>query len=106
VLRDRLAAELHRLHGCADLVCVFVPDTAGGRLEPLSSPGRLEAAGLTPREADVAALLLARRTNAEIRDQLVLSVATVRAHCRTVLHKLGVADRRALWAAYPPTARW
>jgi DNA-binding CsgD family transcriptional regulator len=106
VLADPLAAELHRLHGCASVVCVFFPDTAGGRLEPLPSPGRLEAAGLTPREAEVLALLLARRTNAEIREQLVLSEATVRAHCRSVLRKLGAADRRALWAALPPAARW
>ena len=106
VLGDPLAAELHRLHGCAAVVCVYFPDAGGGRLEPLPSPGRLEAAGLTPREAEVLALLLARRTNAEIRDQLVLSETTVRAHCRSVLRKLGAADRRALWAALPPPARW
>jgi DNA-binding CsgD family transcriptional regulator len=106
VLDDPVAAELHRLHGCAAAVCVFTPDARGGRLEPLTSPGRLETAGLTPREAEVLALLLARRTNAEIRDQLVLSEATVRAHCRNVLHKLGAADRRVLWAVLSPAARW
>jgi len=101
VLRDYLAAELHRLHRCADHFCVFVPDDRGGRLEPLARPGRLEIAGLTPREADVLALLLARRTNPEIAQQLVLSEATVRAHCRAVLRKVGAVNRRALWGLLP-----
>lgn len=101
VLRDPLAAELHRLHGCAEHVCVFVPDARGGRFEALPWPGRLETAGLTPREADVLALLLARRTNDEIAAHLVVSPATVRAHCRSILRKIGVADRRALWSQLP-----
>ncbi len=106
VVGDPLAAELHRLHGCADLACVFWPGEGGGRLEPLAWPGRLESAGLTPREADVLALLLARRTNEEIAAHLVLSLSTVRAHCRAVLRKMGARDRRHLWALLPPVARW
>lgn len=106
VLADPLAAELHRLHGCSDLACVFWPEEGGGRFEPLAWPGRLESAGLTPREADVLALLLARRTNDEIAAQLVLSSSTVRAHCRAVLRKLGARDRRHLWSLLPPAARW
>lgn len=105
VLGDPLAAELHRLHGCSQQVCVFVPDEAGGRFEPLPLSSRLQSAGLTPREADVTALLLARRTNAEIAQTLVVSEATVRAHCRSILRKLGVADRRALWDSFP-AAGW
>ena len=101
VAADPLAAELHRLHGCADLACVFWPGEGGGRLEPLAWPGRLESAGLTPREADVLALLLARRTNDEIAAELVLSPSTVRAHCRAVLRKMNARDRRHLWALLP-----
>jgi len=106
VMGDPLAAELHRLHGCADLACVFWPGEGGGRLEPVPWPGRLESAGLTRREADVLALLLARRTNEEIAAHLVLSPSTVRAHCRAVLRKMGARDRRQLWAQLPPVARW
>jgi DNA-binding CsgD family transcriptional regulator len=106
VMGDPLAAELHRLHGCSDLACVFWPEEGGGRFEPLAWPGRLESAGLTPREADVLALLLARRTNDEIAAQLVLSSSTVRAHCRAVLRKLGARDRRHLWSLLPPATRW
>jgi DNA-binding CsgD family transcriptional regulator len=101
VVRDPLAAELHRVHGCSDLACVFWPEEGGGRFESLAWPGRLDSACLTPREADVLALLLARRTNQEIAAQLVLSPATVRAHCRAVLRKLGARDRRHLWTLLP-----
>jgi DNA-binding CsgD family transcriptional regulator len=101
VLRDVVAAEMHRLHGCADTTCVFWPDDDGGRLEQLAWPGPLEAAGITPRETEVLALLLARRTNQEIASQLVLGAATVRAHCRAVLRKMGARDRRHLWELLP-----
>jgi DNA-binding CsgD family transcriptional regulator len=92
---------MHRLHGCADTTCVFWPDDDGGRLEPLAWPGPLEAAGITPRETEVLALLLARRTNQEIASQLLLGAATVRAHCRAVLRKVGARDRRHLWELLP-----
>lgn len=101
VAEDGLAAELHSVHRCADVVCVFRADAAGGRLEEVAWPGRLLASGLTPREADVLALLLVRRTNAEIADRLVVSAATVRSHCRAVLRKLGATDRRDLWRRFP-----
>jgi DNA-binding CsgD family transcriptional regulator len=97
VARDKLAAELHRLHCCADAVAVLHPGSTGARFELLSSPGRFDGAGLTPREVDVLALLLARRTNAEIAGQLVVSLATVRSHCRSTLRKVGAKHRRALW---------
>ena len=93
VMGDPLAAELHRLHGCADLACVFWPGEGGGRLEPVPWPGRLESAGLTRREADVLALLLARRTNDEIAARLVLSTATVKTYVNHIFSKLGVDDR-------------
>lgn len=51
---------------------------------------------LTPREADVLALLQAGRTNAEIAGELHLGVETVRTHARNVFRKLGVANRREL----------
>ena len=97
-LRAPLAAALHRAHGCADAVLVLDTAAGGPRFRHLCWPDVLARAGLTCREADVLALLLTRRTNAEIARQLVVADATVRAHCRSVFRKLEVPHRRALWS--------
>ncbi len=55
---------------------------------------RANAAGLTAREVEVAALLAAGLTNSEIADRLVLSAKTVDHHVSSVLSKLGVSSRR------------
>jgi DNA-binding CsgD family transcriptional regulator len=96
-VRDDLTATLHCLHGCADLYVVLEAGAAGPHFAYLR-PHPAAAAGLTAREADVLALLLARRTNSEIAATLVVAPATVRAHCRAIMRKCGVADRRTLWA--------
>ncbi len=66
---------------------------------------RLEAAGtLTAREAEVLALLQRRLTNAEIAEQLFVSVRTVETHVSSVLRKFGASDRRALSVLQAPDA--
>jgi DNA-binding CsgD family transcriptional regulator len=50
-------------------------------------------AGLTPRQADVLALLAEGLSNAEIAERLSLSTKTVDHHISAVLGKLGVANR-------------
>jgi ATP/maltotriose-dependent transcriptional regulator MalT len=55
---------------------------------------RANAAGLTRREVEVAALLRDGLTNPEIADRLVLSPKTVDHHVSAVLSKLGVSNRR------------
>lgn len=50
--------------------------------------------GLTRREAEVARLVSARRTDQEIADELYLSVRTVTTHVSAILRKLGVSSRR------------
>jgi DNA-binding NarL/FixJ family response regulator len=52
---------------------------------------------LTPREREVLELVLLRRTNEEIAEELVISVRTVETHVASVLHKSGYKDRRELW---------
>lgn len=99
-VRDRLAAALHVLHGCSDVAAVLLPHQGGARFEIVDGDPRLRSAGLTPREADVLALLLARATNDEIAAALTLSRATVRAHCRAVLRKLGASRRGDLWRQF------
>ena len=55
---------------------------------------RANAAGLTGREIEVAALLAAGLRNADIADRLVLSPKTVDHHVSAVLSKLGIRNRR------------
>ncbi len=49
--------------------------------------------GLTAREAEVLDLIVARRTNAEIAESLVISERTVHHHVSSVIGKLGVRTR-------------
>jgi DNA-binding NarL/FixJ family response regulator len=53
---------------------------------------------LTPREAEVMELLQTGKTNAEIANDLHVSVETIRSHARRIYRKLGVKTRRELLA--------
>jgi predicted ATPase/DNA-binding CsgD family transcriptional regulator len=53
-------------------------------------------AALTAKESEVLALVERRLTNAEIADQLFVSVRTVESHVSALLRKLGVTSRREL----------
>jgi DNA-binding CsgD family transcriptional regulator len=55
---------------------------------------RANPAGLTNRQAEILELVADGATNAEIADQLVLSVRTVDHHVSAMLGKLGVTKRR------------
>jgi DNA-binding CsgD family transcriptional regulator len=86
----------HRLHRCCDQL-LELRATAGGPVFVHAPPGTLvERAGLSPREADVVLLLCAGLTTNAVAARLCVSAATARSHCRSVLRKLGVHDRRAL----------
>ena len=63
----------------------------GPRPASRAAPG-----GLTPRESEVYAHLVAGATNAEIAEALVISPKTVDHHVSAVLGKLGATSRRDL----------
>ena len=61
-------------------------------VEALKEPEELPD-GLTPREAEVLALIAEGLTNAEIAERLVVSAATVKTHVNHIFAKAGVRDR-------------
>jgi non-specific serine/threonine protein kinase len=76
----------------------------GGARQPARSgrtAHRRLAQPLSPREQEVAALIVQGRTDREIAAVLVLSEHTVHAHVRNLLAKLGLASRTqiAAWVA-------
>ena len=76
---------------------VFVLDGAVssrlGRRWQGATSGRHEAHSLTPREADVLALLSRGRSNKEIAAELSLGLRTVETHVSSLLAKLGAPSR-------------
>ena len=71
---------------CADLEAIFQSEAAA-----LQS-----RFGLTERETDVAALLLAGRSRPFIRDELTVSINTVSSHVRSIFSKCGVHSQQEL----------
>ena len=59
------------------------------RPDAVAVPGALAAQGVTPREVEVMAQLVAGRSNREIADALYLSVRTVEKHVERLLIKTG-----------------
>ena len=52
-------------------------------------------AGLTTREVEVLRLVAQGLSNAEIAEQLIISLLTVKAHMRSLYNKLGISSRSA-----------
>jgi DNA-binding NarL/FixJ family response regulator len=70
------------------------PDLA--RVEQFSRTAAADhVGGLTGRELEVLALVVAGQTNREIGTALVLSEHTVRRHVQNIFAKLGVSSRAA-----------
>jgi DNA-binding CsgD family transcriptional regulator len=80
---EGLARKLRLRLGAADSPSQASP-------EPLDAAS---AAGLTPREREVLALVAAGRTNRQVAEQLFISESTAGVHVSNILGKLGVATR-------------
>jgi DNA-binding CsgD family transcriptional regulator len=63
-----------------------------------SAPLRLEAYGLTPRECEIAGMLVGGHTSAELARRLCLSPHTVEDHAKAIYDKTGTRNRRELTA--------
>ncbi len=66
-------------------------EEAASRLKEASDEARL-----TPKEKEIFALVLKRRTNAEIAEELYISLYTVKNHVSSILRKLGLKSRREI----------
>jgi two-component system response regulator NreC len=71
----------------------YINPELGARVagEPQGPPG-----GLTPREAEVLALIANGHTNPEIAEKLVVSIRTVETHRAAIHRKLGTTNRAKL----------
>jgi predicted ATPase/DNA-binding CsgD family transcriptional regulator len=82
---ERFAAEWARgrAMGAVEILGLMRPRPSG------------HPAGLTLREVEVLQLVAAGQTDAQVAEQLVLSVRTVHSHVRSIYRKLGVSSRSA-----------
>ena len=93
---DRTDARTERSRLIAELLA---PAFEAGVRMLLRNPEIVDADGvLTPREREIASLLVRRRTNREIAAMLGISEHTVRHHAEHIFAKLGVRSRRELAA--------
>jgi two-component system, NarL family, response regulator NreC len=94
VLKEAADAELVQAVHAAAQGQTYLQPALGARLaaEPESAPGD----DLSPRELEVLRLIALGHTNAEIAEQLYLSVRTVESHRAHIQQKLGLTARSEL----------
>lgn len=84
----------------AEVGAVIVGSLTAPRRTPPSAAAELAARlpQLTPREAEVLALIVDGCTNGQIAERLFVGVSTVKTHVNALFAKLGVRDRAAAMA--------
>lgn len=87
LLRHYLEVETRPSHWGTELIVRLDPNYQGAQPPPLITP-------LTNRERNVLALLPSMMNNAEIAQELYLSVNTVKVHLKSLYRKLEVDSRR------------
>jgi DNA-binding NarL/FixJ family response regulator len=88
---DEIRAALEAVAGGAAALDPAVQHHVVGALGSVEEPELPD--GLTPREAEVLALIAQGLTNAEIAERLVVSAATVKSHVNHIFAKAGLRDR-------------
>lgn len=97
---------VERVRAVWDGSCLLCPEVAAEMMSRIACLARVPAVNggrrdsLTPREQQVLGLIRRGLSNAEIADELVVEVGTVKNHVHAVLKKLGVSSRHEA-AAYP-----
>ena len=85
------------IHAAADGDALIAPSITARLLATFSkapsTPPRQPIAALTDREEEVLAVVARGRTNAEIAEQLHISISTVKAHLTSLMNKLGARNR-------------
>ena len=94
---DELIAALIKVHHGELVLPPAAPEDKEVQLAGGDWPGREQ--GLTPREAEVIALITQGRSNQEIAEQTCLSINSVKSYIRTSYRKMGVTSRTnaVLW---------
>jgi DNA-binding CsgD family transcriptional regulator len=93
----RLTEEADRIAGAA--ISLDVED--GNRVEPPTiAPDSALAATLSDRERQVFERLVLGASNADIADELVITVETVKTHVKRILRKVGAINRSEAIALY------
>ena len=88
---DVPAEYLRRLMAAIEPDAGWPPGAAPARLGSVIVPGLVEA--LSERELEVLQLLAAGKSNAQIADELYVTLHTVKKHITHILGKLGAANR-------------
>jgi DNA-binding CsgD family transcriptional regulator len=93
----RLTAEADRITAAA----ISLDVESDNRVEPPTiAPDSTLSAALSDREREVFERLVLGASNAEIADQLVITVETVKTHVKRILRKIGAINRSEAIALY------
>jgi predicted ATPase/DNA-binding CsgD family transcriptional regulator len=97
---ERAGAARQRGQGMSLEEAIAEALAAGEDAHPAGDKANTQAASLSPREREVAALVARGCSNLEIAEQLVISERTVESHVRNILGKFALRSRARLasWA--------